>query len=200
MAETSGMTIINNHIKDNSFANVYLMGGNETYLVYQYRDKLVEALIDTSDNMNYLVYKGENAKVDAIADNALSMPFFADRRVIVVEGSDFFKKGNEEVEKLLEELPKTTVIIFVEENIDKRNKLYKTVAAKGCVALFDTPDEKTLLVWLKSLFKGENIDIEDAAIYKLLEAVGTDMNTLVNEAEKLKCYCMDKDKITVGDV
>ena len=200
MAEANGMSIINDHIKSEKYTGVYLLGGEEKYLLAQYKEKLIQALTDTSDTMNYAVYKGENAKADQIVDFASTMPFFADRRVLLVEDSDFFKKGNEDIEKLISELPETTVIVFVENNIDKRNKLYKLVSKCGTVAMFTSPDEKTLLVWLKSLFTKEKLNIADNAVYRLIECVGVDMNNLANEAEKLRCYCLEKGTVTVEDV
>ena len=39
--------------KNGSFARVYLLYGEETYLRLQYRDKLKKALIPDGDTMNY---------------------------------------------------------------------------------------------------------------------------------------------------
>lgn len=200
MAEANGMSIINSHIEKGEFSKLYLLGGAEEYLVNQYKNKLRAALIDAEDSMNYGVFKGDGIKSDAIAELATTMPFFADRRVILVEDSDFFKKGNEDMEKLFEDIPDTTVLIFAEHNIDKRCKLYKDISKIGTVANFDTPDERTLLIWVKKLFTSEDIQIEDKAVYKLIEYVGNDMNTLCNEAEKLKCYCMEDGIVTVDKV
>lgn len=200
MAEANGMDVINKDIASGEFARVYLLGGEEKYLLAQYKQKLVESLIDTSDSINYGVFKGDNSKPDSIVEFGNTMPFFADRRVLLVEGSDFFKKGNDDIAAFLDNIPDTTIVIFVEDNIDKRNKLYKLVSKIGKVALFSTPNEKTLLVWLKSLFTKDNIKVEDAAIYRLIEGVGSDMSNLYNEAEKLKCYCIDKGMVSVKDV
>lgn len=200
MAEKDAMSLINSHIEKSEFSQIYLLGGSEKYLLSQYKDKLIKALIDPSDTMNYVVYKGENAKVEPIVDFSMTMPFFADRRVLLVEDSDFFKKGNDDIDELVGQLPESTVIVFTETNIDKRCKLYKTVSKLGTVALFETPDERTLLVWLKALFSKENIKIDDNAVYRLLEGVGMDMTTLYNEAEKLKSYCFEKGIVTTEDV
>lgn len=200
MAEANGMSVINSHIKDGSFSNLYLLGGTQEYLVAQYKNKLRDALISPEDTMNYGVFKGDGINSEKIAELASTMPFFAERRVILIEDSEFFKKGNVDMEKLFSDIPETTVLIFTEHNIDKRCKLYKDVIKYGTAANFDTPDEKTLLIWIKKLFSDENIQIEDQAVYKLLEYVGADMNTLANEAEKLKCYCLDEKKVTVDKV
>ena len=200
MAEANGMAIINSHIKSGKFSRLYLLGGTEEYLVNQYKENLVKALIDPEDSMNYGVYKGEHAKADVIVEFSLTMPFFADKRVVLVEDSDFFKKGNEDIEKLVEDIPETTVLIFAEHNIDKRCRLYKLAGKHGTVAMFDTQDDKTLAIWLKFLFTRDDIQIEDRAVYRLLESVGSDMNTLANEAEKLKCYCLEERMVTIDKV
>ena len=40
MAEENGMNIINSHIENNSYSNIYLLGGDEKYLLNQYKNKL----------------------------------------------------------------------------------------------------------------------------------------------------------------
>ena len=51
------MKFLNEHIKNNTFKQVYLIYGEETYLVYQYRDRLKQAY-----NCGYAaVFCGEKA-------------------------------------------------------------------------------------------------------------------------------------------
>lgn len=200
MAEANGMTVVNQHIASGEFSQIYLMGGSEQYLLAQFREKLVTALIDPTDTMNFVRYKGENAKADEIAEFASTMPFFADRRVVLVEDSDFFKKGNETMEKVLEELPETTTLIFSEDQIDKRGRLYKQVAKLGTVLNFETPDASMIERWLVGIFAKEEIQIERKALENLLEFVGLDMSNLANEAEKLVSYCYEKKTVTAEDV
>lgn len=195
-----GMAIINSHIENASYSPVYLLGGEESYLVRQFCDKLIDAVADRNDSMNYMVYKGEAAVAENIREFAMTMPFFAERRVIRIENSGFFKKGNEVIEQLLEEIPSTTIIVFVEDEIDKRTKLYKQLAKVGTTADFSTPDDKTLYAWITSLFKSEGIAVDANAVAGLIQSVGSNMNQLANEVEKLKCYCMGKDKVTLSDV
>lgn len=200
MAEINGMSVINSQIKSGDFSGLYLLGGEEEYLVKQYKEKLIDALTDTRESMNYSEFKGDSAREDEIISIASTMPFFADRRVILVEDSDFFKKGNEKMDAFFREIPDTTVLVFSEKNIDKRCRTYKEIAKLGTVAMFDTPDERTLLIWLKGFFTGEGFSVEDSAVFRLMEYVGNDMNTLYNEAEKLKCYGMKKKIITTDMV
>lgn len=54
-----------------------------------------------------------------------TMPFFSERRLILIEDSGFFKTSSEALAEYLPTMPDTTCIVFVEEAVDKRNKLYK---------------------------------------------------------------------------
>ena len=49
----NAMAVINQHIKTGEFAKIYLLYGEERYLVNQYRDKLLSALTDKDDNLNF---------------------------------------------------------------------------------------------------------------------------------------------------
>ena len=91
--KANGMTILNEQINKKEFSRVYLLGGTEPYLIYQYRDKLIAAMIEPADTMNFITYKGENSKPEDIIEFASTMPFFAERRVVLVENSNFFKNG-----------------------------------------------------------------------------------------------------------
>ena len=43
--KANGMAILNEQINKKEFSRVYLLGGTEPYLIYQYRDKLIAAMI-----------------------------------------------------------------------------------------------------------------------------------------------------------
>lgn len=199
-SEANGMNLISEDINHQTFSNIYLMTGSQKYLLYQFRDHLVNAMIDREDTMNFIVYKNEDAKADGIIEFASTMPFFAERRVVLVENSGFFKAGNDTLEEYLANIPETTCLIFIENEIDKRCKLYKTVSKLGKIAVFETPDEKTLLVWLNGLFAQAGIRAEYQALERLVESVGQDMCMLSNEVDKLTAYCLEKGSVEAADV
>ena len=63
-------------IKNGSFARVYLLYGEETYLRLQYRDKLKKALIPDGDTMNYHYFEGKGVDTAQLIDLAETLPFF----------------------------------------------------------------------------------------------------------------------------
>ena len=198
--KANGMAILNEQINKKEFSRVFLLGGTEPYRIYQYRDKLIAAMIDPNDTMNFITYKGENSKPEDIIEFADTMPFFTERRVVLVENSNFFKNGCEKLEEALEGLPDTTVMIFVEKNIDNRKKLSKLVAQLGTVAMFDAPDSEMLAVWLNGMFVEDQIAISGATLRYLIDRVGTSMNLLKNEADKLRSYAVEKGSVSKEDI
>lgn len=187
-------------IKEGTFSNVYLLYGEEAYLRKQYRDKLRDALVSVDDSMNNTIYSGKEIDVNEVIDMAGTMPFFAERRVIVIENSGWMKTGNDRMADFVKNVPETTYLIFAEEEVDKRNKLFKAVSSKGYAAVCEIQDEATLKKWIMGLLKKENKLITPDALNLLLDRTGTDMENIRREVEKLICYKYEEEGITAKDV
>lgn len=52
------MKTIDNDIKNMDFKRVYLLYGQERYLIKQYRDKLIKAMVNDGDSMNFSSVRG----------------------------------------------------------------------------------------------------------------------------------------------
>ncbi|MCR4901941.1 MAG: DNA polymerase III subunit delta [Butyrivibrio sp.] len=191
---------INEDIKNGTFKPCYLVYGEEVYLRYQNRDKLYNAMIAGADKMNLHRYEGSDINPLEIIDMAETMPFFAERRVIVVENSGLFKSGCPELAEYLKNPAETACFVFVETEVDKRKDMYKVVRAKGLDIDCEKQDERTLSRWIAKLFAAENKNISQHAIMHLLDRVGTDMANISNEVEKLFGYCAFKDTVTEEDI
>lgn len=187
-------------IKNGQFNNIYLLYGEEAYLRRQYRDNLRKALVAEDDTLNCTSYSGKDINVNEIVDIAGTMPFFAERRVIIIENSGWLKSGEDRMVDLIKNLPDTTYIVFVESEVDKRSKLYKAVTAKGYAALCEMQDETMLKKWIMGLLKKENKRITPDALNLLLDKTGTNMENIRREVEKLVCYRYFDEGITVEDV
>lgn len=194
------MKSLNEDLKTGQFAPIYLLYGEEAYLKKQYKDRLHHAMIPEDDGINYAYYEGKGISTKEIIDLAETMPFFAEHRLIILENTGMFKSGNPEFAEYLKELPDTTFLIFVEQEIDKRGKLYKAVKERGRIVELGKQDERTLIRWIGGSVKKENKQISEATIRYFLDKVGTDMEGIQKELEKLFCYTMDQSSIGVEDV
>ena len=120
------MQTLNADLKSGEFKRVYLLFGDEGFLKKSYKNRLKDK-ITGSDTMNYNYYEGKGLDVNEIIGLAETMPFFAEKRLILIEDSGFFKSASEELASYLPSMPETTCLLFVESEVDKRSKLYKAV-------------------------------------------------------------------------
>lgn len=166
----------------------------------QYKKRLTQAMLPEGDTMNYSYYEGKGIPVPEVIDLAETMPFFAERRLIVIENSGFFKNASPELADYIKNLPETTFFLFIEEEIDKRGKLYKAVKDKGRIVELGFQDEKTLLLWIAGAVKREKKKIQESTAKYMISKVGTDMENLEKELEKLFSYTAFREEITMEDV
>ena len=82
------MQTLNQDIKDKTFRRVYLLFGDEPFLVNSYKKRLREAIAG-DDTMNYNYFEGKGQDVKEIISLADTMPFFAERRLVLIDGSGF---------------------------------------------------------------------------------------------------------------
>lgn len=194
------MRTIDEDIKTGQFKQIYLLYGAEAYLKKQYKDKLKNAMAAPDDNMNFTAFEGKDINPKEVIDLAETMPFFADRRVILIENSGFFKNSCEEIAEYLKQVAPATHFIFAEEEVDKRSKAYKAVKSEGKIVEFATQSEELLTRWILGRLKKEGKKITGNVMQLFLSKTGTDMGNIDKELEKLICYTMDKDVIDASDV
>ena len=194
------MKNLNEDLKTGNIKQAYLLYGEEAYLKKQYRDRITKAIFPDGDTVNYAYYEGKGINPGELIDLAETMPFFAKRRLIVVENSGFFKNATLDLADYIKTMPDTACFLFVENEADKRGKMYKAVKSKGRVVEMARQDEKTLLYWVAGNVKKEGYKIKEQTARYLLSTTGTDMENLEKELEKLFCYCMGKEEIEISDI
>lgn len=184
------MHTIKEHIKKKEFSNVYLLYGQEDYLKLLYRDKLKAAIVAPEDTMNYSYFEGKDLDLLAVQSMADTVPFFSERRLLVLENSGLFKKQSDFAD-YIKTMPETSIIVFVEHEVDKRNKLYKTVQKQGTVSEMNGLSEKDLKMWIATYLQRNGKKMTEQNILYLVQKVGADMKNLENEMEKLICYAAE---------
>ena len=194
------MKSLNEDLKTGQFNQIYLFYGEEAYLKRYYKERFVKAMVSEGDTMNYSYFEGKNTNPKAVIDLAETLPFFAERRLIVLENTGFLKNASPELAEYIKEIPETTSVIFIEEELDKRGKLYKAIKDKGRIVELKRQDDQTLMKWILGFVKREDKQISEATIRYFLGKVGNDMENIQREREKLFCYCMYRTDITVADI
>lgn len=194
------MKMLMEDIKNKRFKRIYLLTGEEVYLRNQYKKNLRDALLDPEDTMNVSVFEGRGINPQEIIDLAETMPFFAERRVILIDGSGFAKNACPELADYIPQIPESTCLILTESEVDKRGRVYKAVKSTGRVVEFNRQDERTLTRWVLGILKKEGKNITEETMRLLLGRTGPDMENIGRELEKLLSYTLGRNVITNADV
>ena len=127
------MQTIKEHIKENEFTHCYLLYGTENYLKKLYKNKLKDAIVGREETMNFSHFEGKSADPQEVIQIAETLPFFSERRLILIENSGWFKSQTD-LADYMKHVPETTYFVFVESEVDKRNRLYKAVKDMGTIS------------------------------------------------------------------
>ncbi|MCL2199081.1 MAG: DNA polymerase III subunit delta [Defluviitaleaceae bacterium] len=193
------MEEIKQELKRGNIRNLYLLHGEERFLVNHYA-KAIEDLAGEEKT----VFDG-NIPPEEIIMAAETVPFFSQftgKRLLLVRDSKLFAAGrkddSEKIADYLEKIPPDTVLLFIETEIDRRIRSYKKAAELGAAIDCAPLSPPNLTKWLTRLFKNKTIN--GATINHIIRTCGNNMTTLNNEATKLQHYCANKPDITITDV
>lgn len=191
---------IREDLKNNTLKKIYLLYGEETYLVNLYKNKLKEAIIG-DDTMNFNYAEGKKIDFNEINEAAFAMPFFADNRLVMLENTGLFKNASkDEWVGLVENLPETTYLIFIESEVDKKTKMYKRVANVGDCVEMTHPSEDELRTWVLKGFEAYGCKVSRGALDLFIQKCSDSMERMKGEISKLADYCMERGVITEEDV
>lgn len=160
---------------------LYLFTGPEQLLVRQAVELLKTQLVqpDYAD-FNLSILDGEEAPADALFSALETMPFFQDRKLIVVKEAPYFKASQdrlsedqrERLEKCLSSPAEDTVLVFLAPQTDKRKRLSKALSAKGQWVSFDKLDKPDFEKWLQRQVESSGLKTAPADLKYLAEVTG----------------------------
>lgn len=193
------MQVLNQDIREQTWKRMYLLYGEETFLKNSYKNRLKEAIVG-DDTMNFSYFEGKGLDVEELIRIADTMPFFAERRLILVEDSGFFKTACETLANYLPSMPDTTCLLFVESEVDKRGRLFKRVKELGYAAEMERQDAPQLAKWAGGILAREGKEITGRTMDLFLSMTGDDMEHIRMELEKVVSYTLGREVITDEDV
>lgn len=157
--------------------------------------RLVSVFVAEHDDMSLERLDGEEASFERMQEALQSLPFLADKKMVVLQSPGANKEFTEKAEKLLAGLPETTDLIIIEPKLDKRSAYYKYLKKQKGFQEFNELDERGIADWLtgQAKEKGAVLSVSDA-LY-LVARVGANQQMLANEIEKLTLHASGSGKI-----
>ncbi len=181
---------------------IQLLIKNDDFLMNRHLQNVLKKIAPKEDrDFNFDRLSAKQAGVAAILNLYKTAPMMANARTIVVEDLDALDK--DELEVLAKTIsPKITDchLILIAEKIDKRTVFYKTISKLCEVVEFKKPYPNQIPQFVTEQAQTLEIKLEPGVAQILVEAVGTDLMSLIQELEKLKIAIIPRNNLTVADV
>lgn len=178
---------------------LYLLVGPERYL----RDAAARSLTEAALSGTLLREFNESSfnlvrdSVQAALAAAEQLPMMSERRVVRIR--DFAKLREADEESLVRYLNNPavqTVMIFSADDLDKRKKSTKALLDNCVVVDFPSLKDAEAKAWVKSRLQQLKVTADDQVLSEIVSLVGTDVQTLFNEIDKLASAVADTGRIT----
>lgn len=192
------MTVENleKELKQEKLHSIYLLYGEETYLLENAVKKIKKIFGDLILGINYIQINETN--VNGLISDIETPAFGYDKKLIIVKNLNILKKekkSNTDLQKKISEyikeniktIDQTTVLIFIEEELIKCD-LTNTIQELGEVCNFERLKPIELKKRLKTICNMYQVNIDENTLQYFIETCGTNMQVLINEIRKLIEY------------
>jgi DNA polymerase III subunit delta len=117
-----------------------------------------------------------------------AVPFLANSRLVIVEGLTQNKTVAAKLPDLMKLVPPSTVVVFVEREVDQRTVAFKTLKTADKVMKFEPLSGPKLINWVRAEAQKLGGSMDAAVAHKLVERAGEDQWRLSGEIHKLVHY------------
>lgn len=181
---------------------IYSLFGDDDFTIRETLRGMKES-VGTPDvrDVNIVTF-GADVSLDEFASSASTVPFLADKRLVVVEGllgkferggrrSDSKANGSKnlaewnELPGVLANVPQSTDVVFVDGRLSASNPLLGLVRELITVRTFNSPGPRDLRRWIAHRAQIEGAQIEEGAVRILAETIGSDLPVIASELRKL---------------
>ena len=185
----------------------YILHGQDGFSLNQALERIKAGLGDRETvATNTTRLDGQHLTLSELRNKCDAAPFMSSHRLVIVDGllgrletkqrkprSGKGKSGNglgewEGLDSYAKQIPETTVLVLVDEEVQGSNPLLNKLSALAEVRTFPLLRGKDLKAWIRHRVKGEGGDITPQAVDLLAELIGGDLWAMDGEIQKLLLY------------
>ena len=196
-------------IKNGQVNLVYLVQGKEPYLQELARKVFLETIVAPEDqDLNVGRFNMEEVSIQTAIQDAESVPFFGERRLVLVDNPSFFtgekekKSMDHQLERLqayLENPMESSVMVFFApyDKLDQRKKIVKQL--KKVAVLLDASEltERDVKQYIQDSLRNHQYSIQEEALETLLVKTQYSLTNSMKELDKLMIASIDTKMITL---
>ena len=210
---TTTIENIEKELKTGNLNSFYILYGEELYLLENTERKIKSLFGETIKGINFISINETN--ISELTADMETPAFGYEKKLIIVRNSGLLKKEgrkkNTEFEKLREKvndyikenydiLKDSIVLVIIEDDVDTKYALYKTIEKLGIVCKFDYLKSAQIEKRIAAICNAYQVKIDLATIRYFMEACGTNMQDIINEVRKLIEYAGKGGEITKDSI
>ena len=187
MAKETTYEEIARDLKNRVYKPVYYLMGEESYYIDRISDYIAQTVLTEEEReFNQTILYGVDTDVASIINAAKRYPMMSEYQVVIVKEAQNVKKI-EELSYYLQKPLMSTILVISHKNgvLDKRKKLAAEISKIGVLFESKKMKDAQLPGFIASYLKRKQVDIEPKASEMMAEFVGTDLNRMAGELDKL---------------
>lgn len=170
---------------------VYYLMGEESYYIDRVADYLLDAVLKPEErDFNLITLFGADTDIATVINSAKGYPMGAARLVVCVKEAQNLR-DIDRLEYYLKQVQPSTVLIFCHKNgaLDRRKKIAALIEKTGVLFESKKLRETQLPSFISGYLKRKKLAIDPVAAAMMAEHVGSDLNRMAGELDKL-CIAM----------
>lgn len=169
-------------------APFYLLMGEESYYIDLISDYIQYQILDESQReFDLSVLYGKDTDVSTLINAAKRFPMMSPFQIVILKEAQLIK-DLDKLQFYLSNMSPSTVLVICYKygTVDGRKKWVTEARQKGIV--FESVRLKTyeMAGWITTYVRNKKLDIDEKAVLMLTDYLGTDLNRVANELDKLR--------------
>ncbi len=169
---------------------LYLLMGPENYLVEHALEIFKRTLVGADLlAFNFASFEAESANITDVVGSARTVPMMAARRLVVLKQVEQLAEPARGIlAGYLDQPSASSVLVLTATNIDRRTTFFRGLREKAEILECSRLRRPELERWAAGRIRARGFRISRTALTRLLDTVGTDLQMLASEIEKLTLY------------
>ncbi len=193
------ITSLENELRQEKLENIYLLYGEERFLLENCLKKIKNIFGEMVKGINYIQI--DNTNVQNIISDIETPAFGYPTKIIIAKETGLFQKAKKTknaenksenkfenkladyIKENIDQIKDGVILVFVEQEAEK-NTLYKQIESCGIVCNFEKQKPNDIARRMKSICNAYKVNIDVQTMNYFIENCGTSLSELINEIRK----------------
>lgn len=185
-------------LKNKKYSPIYLLHGDESYYIDKISNYIEQHVLNEGEKaFNQAVLYGKDTEFKTVVDEARQFPMMASHRVVVIKEAQDMRSLKNLAAYAENPSPQSILVInYKHKKFDSRTKLAKSIKANGVLFQSKKLYDNQVQAWISNYIAEKGYSIAPDAAMITAEYLGTDLNKIANEMDKVIVNLKDEKSIS----